>query len=233
VLEDDVDWDIRFRWQMGEFGREIKKLNGMLGRGKDTAKDTDAGAFLDFTGLTVLPQKILPKRAEYSTPYSLDWDVLWLGHCGTHLPQTSNSTSVSQPTDRVVLFDDLTVPASITFANDQSTYPLHTRILHRSNRTLCTLAYAVTQTGARKILYEHGIRNFEKGYDFALSKWCDGKKKGMGMRPMCLTSSPTILDHYWPMHGESGGGKSDIAGVGADGVPARSLVNSVRSRDGF
>jgi hypothetical protein len=49
-----------------------------------------------------------------------------------------------------------------------------------------SLAYAVTQRGARKIMYEHGIRNFDKGFGEALGEWCAGLTKNMGERPVCL-----------------------------------------------
>jgi hypothetical protein len=62
-----------------------------------------------------------------------------------------------------------------------------------SCRSNCTLAYGVTQRGARKIMYEHGIRNFDKGYEEALSEWCDGMTKNMGERPICLLSRPGIF----------------------------------------
>ncbi|KAJ4371566.1 hypothetical protein N0V83_004785 [Neocucurbitaria cava] len=151
-----------------------------------------------------------------SKPYGRDWDILWLGHCGTSLPQ-HNSSSPSTPnsvSSRLMLLDDPTVPdpsklrPSHTAPLDSisSIYPPHTRVYHRTQNTLCTLAYAVTQRGARKILYEHGLRNFDKGYDFAL------------------------ISHFWPEGGKTGGGKSDIMSVGAGGVESGSayLVRSVR-----
>jgi hypothetical protein len=48
------------------------------------------------------------------------------------------------------------------------------------------LVYAVTQTSARKIIYEHGIRNFDKAFDEALREWCRGETKHVGERPRCV-----------------------------------------------
>ncbi|KAJ4295345.1 hypothetical protein N0V90_007356 [Kalmusia sp. IMI 367209] len=85
-----------------------------------------------------------------------------------------------------MLLDDPTVPdpkylrlrESAPSDTIATLYPPHTRVYHStSNRTLCTLAYAVTQRGARKILYELGIRDLSKGYDFALSDYCGGLVK--------------------------------------------------------
>jgi hypothetical protein len=81
----------------------------------------------------------------------------------------------------------------------------------------------VTQAGARKILYQFGVRGFSKGYDFALSDYCAGIGRGIvgddvkdeegGIRrPMCVTVQPPLFSHYW-----SEQGSSDIMGTGAGG----------------
>jgi hypothetical protein len=81
----------------------------------------------------------------------------------------------------------------------------------------------VTQAGARKILYQFGVRGFSKGYDFALSDYCAGigrdivgddaivEERGI-RRPMCVTVQPPLFSHYW-----SERGSSDIMGTGAGG----------------
>lgn len=69
------------------------------------------------------------------------------------------------------------------------------------------------------------MRNFDRGYDFALGEWCDGLTTHMGMRPMCLSVSPGVWGHYY---GEGGAGRSDIAGVGGQGVKVGWLDRSVR-----
>jgi len=88
--------------------------------------------------------------------------------------------------------------------------------MHRANTTTCTIGYAVTQRGARKLLYEFGIREFSKGYDFALSDWCNGLTRGARreMLPMCLTVQPPIFSHHFAERATS-----DITGNGAGGRP--------------
>lgn len=54
------------------------------------------------------------------------------------------------------------------------------------SNTTDSFAYAVTQSGARKILYEHGIRNFDREFGAALRKWCAGETRNMGARPRCV-----------------------------------------------
>jgi hypothetical protein len=85
------------------------------------------------------------------------------------------------------------------------------------------MAYAVTQRGARKIMYEHGIRNFDRDYGIAISEWCDGLTKHMGERPICLTSSPSVFGRFVTQQDSK---ESDIAG--SDGMKKESLVKSVR-----
>ncbi|CAO2655949.1 Nn.00g047520.m01.CDS01 [Neocucurbitaria sp. VM-36] len=273
VLEDDVDWDERVREQLANSGIASQILPKMIAQ-SDVAAQAQVPAsedpshvvkVLDPIELAQRSTAILPtsyKRATSDT-YGRDWDVLWLGHCGTSVPPLPalSSSSPSIFGARLMLLDDPTVPKPINLRPSHtapldsisSIYPPHTRIYHRTQGTLCTLAYAVTQRGARKILYEHGLRNLDKGYDFALSEWCDGLTKNMGERPLCLTSSPPIctynitsicmetagtvanfnngtVSHFWPESGKAGGGKSDIMDVGAGGVESGSayIVRSVR-----
>lgn len=213
ILEDDADWDPRVRSQLASFSLAARGLPDMITRGGVYATEdgtrTSAEPDVEET-LRLLTSPLPSQSSSIGSPYGEDWDVLWLGHCGTSLPPIQN-TSIPSP-DRFLLSSD---PTSSTSS----------RTYHRTSSTLCTLAYVVTQHGARKILYEHGIRNLDKGYDFALSEWCDGETKHMGKRPLCLTSSPSVFGHYWP----EGGGKSDIAGLGKEG-PSRygPLEKSVR-----
>ncbi|OAL52257.1 hypothetical protein IQ07DRAFT_641979 [Pyrenochaeta sp. DS3sAY3a] len=243
IMEDDVDWSFTVRKQLMDFAVASQHLPGMIEQAESkkevhvpATEDTNQKKALDLeeqARRSTLPLPSSPRSpASPDDPYGRAHDILWLGHCGTSLPPSSRSPN------RLLLPSDPSVPspqnlkASHTAPLDaiSSLYPPHTRVYHRTSRTLCTLAYAVTQRGARKMLYEHGIRNFDKGYDFALSEWCDGETRNMGERPVCLTSSPPVFSHFWPGDGEAGGGKSDIMGVGAGGVERESayLVGSVR-----
>lgn len=167
----------------------------------------------------VLPSTSLQSSSQ---PYGTDWDVLWLGHCSNSLPLPYNYTSDPRP-DRFIFPVDSTMPPAKSNPPPSSFPPPHSRLYHRAHSTLCTLSYAITQLGARKILYEHGLRNFDRGYDFALGEWCDGETAHMGARPMCLSVSPGLFGHYY---GGGGAGRSDIAGVGGMGV--REGIGGVR-----
>ncbi|KAF2493245.1 hypothetical protein BU16DRAFT_465319, partial [Lophium mytilinum] len=224
ILEDDADWDVRIKRQLETFATAALGLQISLNNSNSTtlshlrgdidastAKgDAESGASIS---ISALPRLHSPK----SSPYGLEWDILWLGHCGAQLPFPS-------PASRIAIFNDETVPEpqhlkSHPFAPHDaiaSVYPPHTRVVHRSNKTICSIAYAVTQGSARKLLWEFGIRGLDRGYDFALRDWCDGviggvreEKKGEGGRPMCITVQPPLFSHYFPPKATS-----DIMGHG-------------------
>lgn len=91
----------------------------------------------------------------------------------------------------------------------------------------------MSQRGARRLLYEFGVRNWEDIFDKEMGKWCagtdvsppskDGKPEGVVAKAerksrqeaqrkeerVCLTSQPPIIAHHHPENGES-----DIAGIG-------------------
>ncbi len=158
------------------------------------------------------------------TPYGDDWDVLWLGHCGTELPSPppeppraggSKAKPKPQPTQlsrlQVTIPNDITVPVPKhlkphPFALQDALgelFPPHTRVVHAATGTLCTQAYAVSQRGARKLLYQFGLETFTTGWDLMLKDWCDGLYMGKSgakgetePMPQCLTVQPPRFSHY-------------------------------------
>jgi hypothetical protein len=230
ILEDDVDWDPRVRSQLSSLGLASQQLPDMIARLEleapkyDMAHQGPGSIHADTSKHLSLSSSVSTTKS--SSLYGRDWDVLWLGHCSASPPAQHNISAPKVLPDRIVLPNDATVlEPNPSHKISPAPYPPHTRVYHRTHNTLCTLAYAVTQKGARKILYEHGIRNFDRGYDFALSEWCDGTTKHMGDRPLCLTSSPPVFGHF---QGHRGGGKSDIVDFGSEGVRESVLVQSVR-----
>jgi hypothetical protein len=235
IIEDDIDWDPRVREQLEAFGRASRRLpnmitsaelvaqNDIISQGHVPQQNSDQ-YLVELAKHSTIPLPAVP-HTQSSKPYGDDdnWDVLWLGHCGTSFPPHQNYSSHETLADRFMLLDDDTVHN--THPSHSSIYPSRTRIYHRSHATNCILAYAVTQRGARKIMYEHGIRNFDKDYGSAMSEWCDGSTKHMGERPMCLTSSPSIFSHC-RLYGDSE--ESDSATLVSNGVKKERLVRSVR-----
>ncbi|KAF2866924.1 hypothetical protein BDV95DRAFT_611216 [Massariosphaeria phaeospora] len=240
ILEDDADWDVRVRSQLEGFSGAARMLRGLV-REEGRHRDDDASSSSSADSAR-LQQATLPLPPHISSnipshaPYGLDWDILWLGHCGAGIPV--NSPVLAQTPDPTVPSPQhLRASPNAPLSPLSTLYPPQTRLYHRtSHPTLCTLAYAVTQRGARKLLYEFGVREFSKGYDFAVGEWCDGvgKKRGSegkdgdeedSTQPVCLTVNPPIFSHFFA---EKGG--SDITGVGAGGreIGTRYVRASVR-----
>ena len=243
ILEDDVDWDDRLRTQLGLFAFAAHTLPSLINHNiQEIQPSATESRNQDPIDLAKRSTVALSYRDLYipSNPYNANWDVLWLGHCGTSLPPPS----LTHP-DRLMYLHDITAPAPKHLRLRESApldpiatlYPPHTRVYHRTgNSTLCTLAYAVTQRGARKILYELGVKDLSDGFDFELGKWCGGSDVGKRRdgdegissekRLECMTVQPPLFSHYWGAKGQS-----DIMGVGSRGRPevgSRYVMRSVR-----
>lgn len=178
------------------------------------------------------------------SPYGDDWDVLWLGHCGADLP-----TAAPPPSLKIAIFDDATVPAPKhlvphPFAlRDElaGAFPPHTRVVHAARGNVCSLAYAVSRRGERKLLARSGRDGFVAQWDLMLRDYCMERRgyEGGGGEDgeaeeeedeetvgnggfVCLTVQPPLISHrYAGREGADGGGgggsgasTSDIKGQG-------------------
>jgi hypothetical protein len=223
ILEDDADWDVRLKSQMQVFAQAARAFT-QPSKGQTLAEQYSTEPGTEFP-ITQLPLVSLPRV----TPYGDSWDVLWLGHCGTEFPV---STTPNKPsTLRVTIPDDITVPPpshlkAHPFALQDTLaqkYPPHTRVVHASSRTTCTQAYAVSQQGARKLLWRFGLQTLTTGWDLMLRDWCDGlytelpgsgttsttPASGRGRAPVCVTVQPPLFSHHYGK-----GAASDIMAPG-------------------
>jgi hypothetical protein len=222
ILEDDIDWDIRLKSQLQIFARASQMLLSRPNSiahpsptdtklSKDKKENARVNSYVLKSSTWASPTK--------SSPYGDDWDILWLGHCGIAFRTT-------EPLSRILIPSDPTVPQPHhlkphPFAYPDiigSLYPNHTRVVHHPSGPSCSLAYALTQTGARKLLYEFGVKAFDKQFDFMLEDFCDnveeieGTRSGIGRaesKGVCVTVQPPIFSHHWPE-----GGSSDIYETG-------------------
>lgn len=121
-------------------------------------------------------------------PYGLNWDVLWLGHCGFGLKDDSTRLSVQ---DNTVL-DPSSMRAVLGQSHYRNNAP-HTRWIAAPAAPMCTFAYAVTLRGAEKLLERrhHG----GQGMDFSTSVACNGALS-------CVATLPEVFHH----HKKVGGG---------------------------
>lgn len=231
VLEDDVDWDVRLKAQMVTFAAASRTWLRRAKRVR-TAEESEI----------VLSPQLLASRmttGKTESPYGDNWDVLWLGHCGTELPLLSSSSSSAQPGSlKILIPSDETVPAPQhlkphPFASRDalgSAYPAHTRVVHAARGNACTLAYAVSGRGAEKVARMFQRVGYVAQWDLMLRDYCLGlyrhRRGGVlgdegGEReeaPVCVTVQPPLFSHYYA-GAEEGGGRggasvSDIRGQG-------------------
>ncbi|KAK4152176.1 hypothetical protein C8A00DRAFT_44724 [Chaetomidium leptoderma] len=235
ILEDDADWDVRLKTQMQVFAQAARAFTQPL-NGQPLAEQYRKHPHPEFA-VHKLPQRIM--LHPHLTPYGDDWDVLWLGHCGTEFPTTPAPNK--PPPLRVTIPNDMTVPSpkhlkphpfalQDAFAEQ---YPPHTRVVHASSGTTCTQAYAVSQQGARKLLWRFGLQTLTTGWDLMLRDWCDGLFTGAADPdtaaaadagvdsgqsrgpPVCVTVQPPLFSHHYGK-----GAASDIM------APGGGFVNS-------
>ncbi|KAK3722967.1 hypothetical protein LTR37_002112 [Vermiconidia calcicola] len=203
VLEDDVDWDIRVKSQMQDFAKAsrllLQPLPGTTDRFLDPSYPSPSPGQkpqdFDITKeVTQLPS---------SSPYGdlKYWDFLWVGHCGTQFPRASDKNT---PLGRAIISNDETVPEPQNISdNPEMTkqYQAHTRVVSRAHGNVCTLAYGVSQAGARRFLYELGVNKMDKATDIMFQSVCDGSNGRRQGR--CLTVQPQLFNHHRPVGSKS------------------------------
>ena len=171
ILEDDIDWDMRIKRQLHDFAFSVRTI-------------------LQSSATTPVGEVELNRSTEglvrSSSPYGDNWDVLWLGHCGSAIPDKSHG--------RVVHRGDETVPEHqhlrIWSKQLLSDYEPHTRIVYRADEgAVCTFAYAVSQAAARRLLYQIGLKSLGGPYDIMLNSFCYGDT-------VCFTVQPQLFNHH-------------------------------------
>jgi hypothetical protein len=115
ILEDDADWDVTIKSQLVEFAKGAQFLQGT--ESKNTRENSES---------------------KTNSPYGDDWDLLWLGHCGTRNREWEDQ-------NYYVIHDDPTaIPQSLwgyPRRQPNLTPPAlrgnHTRVVYEPTRGLC------------------------------------------------------------------------------------------------
>lgn len=232
VLEDDVDWDLRIKSQMTDFARAARLLVQPLRNTTDHYLDPthpqpspdDSHQDFRFDQHTA--------SVPVDSPYGdlTRWDLLWLGHCGCRFPRASD---LNTPLGRVVIPNDVTVPAprflDMEFGDDelQRQYPAHTRVVSRARANTCSLAYGISQPGARRFLYEIGVHKMSDTNDMMFRHVCDGTDD---RRPgTCLTVQPQLFQYHRPTGPRAGfDDTSDHVGASNKRAYTSNILQSVR-----
>lgn len=187
-----------------------------------------------------LPPGNLENGIHTDSPYGSDWDVLWLGHCGADLPTPRQEPrppallTITIPNDETVPAPKHLKPHPFALPDKLGeAYAAHTRVVHGANGNVCSLAYAVSHGGARRLLRRLGREGFVDQWDLMLRDYCmgeyeDGRGRG-GARhesgqeeqtmgggpppPVCLTVQPPLISHHYAGE-DKGASVSNIRGQG-------------------
>ena len=120
-------------------------------------------------------------------PYGTDWDVLWLGHCGSAIEDGMPPSLIYVDDTRCKT--ELYSGWSKHFLRDKMEED-H-RAVQVSAMTVCTFGYGVTKQSAQKVL-DATARGADEAFDVSLSHACH---QG-GLR--CLVVNPQVFNHYEP-----------------------------------
>ncbi|RYP45114.1 hypothetical protein DL768_008506 [Monosporascus sp. mg162] len=140
--------------------RDSMALTSALGHSPQVATSDDSpGSTRALSSSQAAPTTI----TLWLEPYGWSWDLLWLGHCGEDFPELLDENK-GKPTDdagirymsrKFTVSDDPTVPDldKVTgLVNFRIELP-HTRWVHITGAPICTFAYALSNQGARKVLF--------------------------------------------------------------------------------
>ena len=231
VLEDDVDWDVRIKHQLTDFAKASRTLLQPLVGTQDSFLDpTYARPRDDQQPLNInISESLHEISRPLTSPYGdIDrWDLFWLGHCGCRFPRASDH---NVPLGRAIIYDDTTVPekqhVAMQFGNTELVdgYPQHTRVVSRAWQNTCTIGYGISQPGARRLLYELGLKKMTGPTDMMFRSICHGSE-GRAVRD-CLTVQPQLFQHHRPVGQRSD--VSDISDHSGEGYNKRAFTRNVR-----
>ena len=183
ITEDDVDWDIRIKSQLQDVAAGTRTIMQPLRKARREIYD-------DQRPSAPAPPTVQP----HFTPYGDDWDVLWLGYCRMQPPLIHDDWLRKS---RYIILNDTTVPSYKHYHPHEpriiDEYPEHTRIVSYAKMGLCSLAYAVTQKGAQRVLHQMKEDRFTAAFDVMLFEWCEH-----GHDNTCLTTFPQVINHHRP-----------------------------------
>ncbi len=160
VIEDDADWDIALKDQLQLFAQGSQFVTG-----------AEAGS-------------------KPHSPYGDDWDLIWLGHCGTDImPEDQRRFVIENDATVAPLFRRFNVATFPDMAAEG--YDNNTRIIFRAKRALCLYAYALSYHGARKLLRDQSMMTEFKPIDIGIGDWCQDNPD-----VRCIAVFPQIIDTH-------------------------------------
>lgn len=128
--------------------------------------------------------------SEPTSPYGDDWDLLWLGHCGTRNREDEDQkyyvihddpTAVPQHLWGYPRRQPNLTPAALRGQNS--------RVIYSPVRGLCMFGYALSLRGAQRLLYHQSISGQAAVSDRALQRICNNRFMGF----KCFAPYPTLI----------------------------------------
>ncbi|KAI1172632.1 hypothetical protein F4777DRAFT_560696 [Nemania sp. FL0916] len=168
IMEDDMDWDVRLKTQLKQIAEGARYL--------------------------------MPSGRAPSSPYGDSWDVMWLGHCGEVFPEQLPENEGKPLHPKYTITNDQTVPpiGKLTGLVKFADHPEFTRWVHVSGGPICSFAYALSRSGARKVLFDLSVDRLGGPFDNALAGFCrDGASGNLdGLQAKCLSVTPPVFFHH-------------------------------------
>ncbi|KAF2099445.1 hypothetical protein NA57DRAFT_55413 [Rhizodiscina lignyota] len=235
IIEGDADWDVRIKSEMYNFAQASNMLLQPLASSSDYAPEfadaTYANPSKSADGDEIDFHNPPMTKAPTGSPYGDGWDLFWIGHCGTMFPTREDTPDT--PRGRVVQTDDPTVPEYRHFTyyfekekTVKTNYANHTRFYFHTRQNVCTIAYAISQEGARKLLYELGLHKMNDPQDLMHRQFCDGRK---GRRHhTCLTTIPELFQSHRPAGSKSGFSDIDENTQKSQSINERAWTSNIR-----
>ncbi|KAL9104599.1 MAG: hypothetical protein Q9163_000464 [Psora crenata] len=173
-MEDDADWDLSLKDRLVDFSRGSRHFTAQPSGG-----------------------------ANPRSPYGDNWDILWLGHCSiTQCPASDPHTSPDHATSplqqqRYLVENDPTVPLPakrLNFAStpDLSAYGNMTRAVFRADYGICLYAYALSYSGAQKVLRAQAVRQKWAPIDLGIAEMCQDTANPTN----CIGVFPQLFDSH-------------------------------------
>ena len=146
-------------------------------------------------------------------PYGHAWDVLWVGHCGEYWEEGIET----------VVYDDSAICPHDKYSGWARQYlsrlPDYKRSVYWSYNPVCSFAYGLTRTGARRVL-EEVSGSQDEGFDVAMMHACRQRRLN------CISVVPEVIHQYFPAQDYGVKSLVDI-GNGQEPGPADEAFESV------
>lgn len=193
IMESDADWDLRIHDILPGVATGAKQIADYPFAATDHPRDLSIDA----------------------SPYGDNWDILWIGHCGSH-PGGSG---------RVYHFNDTTVPDEEhenTFVGRprRKLYPEGSRLVFEFHITICTTAYAISHKGAVKMLKY--LEESNLNIDVRMQALCemDPALTCLATWPQVMSAAPSESNIKHPDGEKAPGSDTDSLDDGASAGPA-------------